>query len=127
MSNSAIKQKEEQVKYSRLLSSLFCLVAIVSLSMLCLLNHFTIDFYTTIVLIKVVTPAAFCFWAIGNAIGKILDGLHKEIVQKKIVEEKQAYEIPSMFASNVEYDENDDEDTGVLWKNFNLNTLKHLN
>jgi len=113
MNNSIIKQKEEQIKYSKLLSSLFCLVAIVSLSMLCLLNHFTIDFYTTIALIKVVTPAALCFWAIGNTIGRILDGLHKEIVHKKIVEEKQAYEIPSMFASNVQYDENNEE-PGVL-------------
>lgn len=124
--NNSLVEKEEQVKYSRLLSSFFCSAAMIILTMLCILNNPAFDFYGAIILIKVVAPASFCFWFIGYNIGKILDGLNKKITRKKIVEEKQAYEIPSMFSGSIQYDENN-ENFGVLWKNSILNTQKHLN
>lgn len=116
MNNSIIK-KEEQIKYSKLLSSFFCSSAIIVLTLLCLLNNLTFDIYSTFIIAKVVAPASFCFWIIGYAIGNILDGLNKTIVQKKIVEEKQAYEMPSIFGGEMEHDEENNENTGVLWKN----------
>ncbi len=103
MENTVYKQEEQKVKYSKIISSLFCSSSIIILSFLCLLNNFSIDLYTTMILLKVVMPASFCFWFIGFVIGKILDGLNVEIAVKKITEEKKAYEIPSMFASDEGY------------------------
>lgn len=99
MSNPSITQNEE-FKYSKMLSSLFCSVSIIALSILCLLNNLSLDIYSAIVLLKVVLPAAFCFWFLGFSIGKILDGLNREIVKEHIKQEREAYEIPSMFASS---------------------------
>lgn len=99
--------KNEEIKYSKLLSSLFCSTSIIGLSILSLLNNFSIDLYTTMVLLKIVAPAAFCFWFIGFVIGKILDGLNREIIKKEIQKEKEAYEIPSMFASDSSIMEDD--------------------
>lgn len=97
----------EEVKYSKLLSSLFCSTSIIGLSILCLLNNFTIDLYTTMLLLKTVIPASFCFWFIGFVIGKILDGLNKEIVKEQIQQEKELYEMPSMFAGDSSIMEDD--------------------
>ena len=102
---------EQQIKYSKVISSLFCSSSIIVLSILCLLNNFSIDLYTTMILLKVVIPASFCFWFIGYVIGKILDGFNNKITITKIADEKKAYEIPSMFASDDNY--NDDE-LGIL-------------
>ena len=99
--------KNEEVKYSKLLSSLFCSTSIIGLSILSLLNNFSIDLYTTMVLLKIVAPAAFCFWFIGFVIGKILDGLNREIIKKEIQKEKEAYEMPSMFAGDSSIMEDD--------------------
>ncbi len=112
MNNSTITKKEE-LKYSKLLSSLFCSTSIIALSILSLLNSLSIDLYTTMVLLKVVVPASFCFWFIGFVIGKILDGLSQEIVKKEIQHEKEAYEMPSMFSVDSSVME---DDFGVLWK-----------
>jgi len=90
--------QEERVKYSKFLSSLFCCCSIVTLTVLSLLNHLIIDLYTMYVLLKVVLPAAFCFWFIGFVIGKILDKYNTQIVEKTIKTEQQAYTIPSIFA-----------------------------
>ena len=105
--------KNEEVKYSKLLSSLFCSTSIIGLSILSLLNNFTMDLYTTTLLLKTVVPASFCFWFIGYVIGKILDGLNKEIVKEQIKQEKEAYEMPSMFAGDSSIME---DDFGKLWK-----------
>lgn len=102
----------EKIKYSKLLSSLFCSLSTVSLSILCLLNNFSIDIYSAFALLKVVIPAGFCFWFIGLIIGKILEGYDEKIVQKKIVDEKKAYEIPSMFAGTAS--DIPDDEFGVL-------------
>ena len=120
MENTVYKQEEQKIKYSKIISSLFCSSSIIILSFLCLLNNFSIDLYTTMILLKVVIPASFCFWFIGFVIGKILDGLNVEIAVKKITEEKKAYEIPSMFASDEGYS-NDGLD--ILWKKLILTEL----
>ena len=98
MSNTNTTQNE-QIKYSKLLSSLLCSSSIVVLSILSLLNNFSIDIYSTFALLKIVAPAGFCFWFIGFSIGKILDGFSKKLTVQKTESEKEAYEIPSMFAA----------------------------
>ena len=100
MSNSIYS--EEEIKYSKLLSSLFCSTSIIALSILCLLNNPILDMYGAICLLKTVLPASFCFWFIGFVIGKILDGKSEKIIEQEKVDEKKAYEIPSMFAGNAE-------------------------
>ena len=115
MDNNTISAKEG-LKYSKLLSSLFCSTSIIALSILCLLNNLSIDIYTTAILLKTVLPAAFCFWFIGFIIGKILDGLDNKIVKEKIIEEKKAYEIPSMFQQNDDSGMLSGDDMGILWK-----------
>lgn len=98
---------EEEIKYSKLLSSLFCSASIVVLSFLCILNNFSIDFYSMLALLKIVFPAAFCFWFIGFSIGKILDGFNKKIIKEKVIQEKEIYEMPSMFAGTDTIQEDD--------------------
>ena len=101
MSNSAGTQ-EEQIQYSKMLSSLFCSTSIICLSILSLLNNLSIDIYSAAMLLKVVLPASFCFWFIGYIIGKILDKNNKKIIKEQIKKETEAYEIPSMFAATEE-------------------------
>ena len=100
MDNPTVNQ-EEQIKYSKLLSSLFCSLSIVALSILSLLNNLSLDFYSMITLLKVVIPAAMCFWFIGFVIGKIFDSLNTKIIKQeveaKVKAETEPYEIPSMF------------------------------
>ena len=94
--------QEEQLKYSKMLSSLFCSTSIVSLSVLSLLNNLSLDIYSMFSLLKTVIPASFCFWFIGYIIGKILDKNNKKIIKEQIKRETEAYEIPSMFAATEE-------------------------
>ena len=110
MSNPSVTQ-DEDFKYSKMLSSLFCSVSIIALSILSLLNNLSLDIYSAIELLKVVLPASFCFWFLGFSIGKILDGLNKKIVKEKVEQEREAYEIPSMFAGN---DSVMEDDFGIL-------------
>ena len=98
MTNPANTQ-DEQIKYSKMLSSLFCSTSIICLSILSLLNNLTIDMYSTVALLKVVAPASFCAWFVGLIIGKILDKRNIKIVKEQIKKETEAYEIPSMFAA----------------------------
>lgn len=91
---------EQQMKYSKYLSSLFCAVTIVGLSILCLLNSLTIDLYSMFFLLKVVLPASICNWFLGFVVGKILDTSNAKRIYKKIMEEKQVYEIPSIFSAD---------------------------
>lgn len=93
-----VYEQEDKIKYSRLLSSFFCTIAIVALSILCLLNNLTLDFYTMIVILKVVLPASFCFWFIGFVIGKILDSFEQKIIIAEKKNKEIAYEMPSMFS-----------------------------
>ena len=106
-----ISAQKEELKYSKLLSSLFCSTSIIALSILCLLNNLSIDIYSAFVLLKIVLPASFCFWFLGYVIGRILDGLNNKIVEEKIKQEKELYEMPSMFAGDNEVME---DDFGVL-------------
>ena len=103
---------QEELKYSKMLSSLFCSTSIIVLSMLCLLNNLSLDAYSMISLLKVVVPASFCFWFIGFVIGKILDKKSVKIVKEQIISEKEAYEIPSMFGASS--DEIADDEFGAL-------------
>ncbi len=91
---------ETEKKYSRIFSSLFCSIAILTLTSLCLLNNFSVDLYTTSIILKIVTPAAVCFWILGYIIGTILDKKAGTIIKNKVNNEKKAYEIPSMFCSD---------------------------
>ncbi len=109
--DNSLHNTQEHIKYSKVFSSLFCSVSIIALSLLCILNNLSLDIYSAYILLKVVAPAAFIFWIIGKIIGKIFDGLNKEIIEEKIVEEKKAYEIPSMFGADAQYDV---DETGVL-------------
>ena len=99
MDNTTLNQ-EEELKYSKFLSSLFCSTSIIALSILCLLKTLSIDIYSAIELLKVVLPASFCFWFIGYVIGRILDGLNKKIIREQIKQETEAYDMPSMFAGD---------------------------
>ena len=110
MSNSTATQ-DEKIKYSKLLSSLFCSTSIIILSMLSLLNNLSIDLYSTLVLLKIVLPAAFCFWFLGFSIGKILDGLSTKIITEQRKHEVEAYEMPSMFAG---VDVEQEDEFGIL-------------
>ncbi|MBR5305259.1 MAG: hypothetical protein IKU37_10575 [Candidatus Gastranaerophilales bacterium] len=105
------KTQDEELKYSKFLSSLFCSTSIIALSFLSLLNNLTIDLYSTFTLLKVVLPASFCFWFLGYVIGRILDGLNKKIVNEQIKQERELYEMPSMFAADESAME---DDFGVL-------------
>ena len=105
---TAVNTTEEKIKYSELLSSLFCSVSIFTLSILCLLNNLSLDFYCMIYLLKIVIPASVSFWILGYVIGKILDKYNTKIVANKKNEETKAYEIPSIFSDNsVNTSEND--------------------
>jgi len=111
MSNTVRNIEDEHIKYSKIISSLFCSTSIIALSILCLLNNLTIDMYSTTVLLKIVVPASICFWIIGFVIGKILDSLSTKITIEEITEEKKAYEIPSMFAGDANYE---DDEFGII-------------
>lgn len=111
MGNTIYNIEDEQIKYSKVLSSLFCSSSIVALSILSLLNNLSLDIYSAMTLLKVVVPASICFWIIGFVIGKILDSLNTKITIEKITEEKKAYEIPSMFSGEATYD---DDEFGIL-------------
>lgn len=93
-----IKTIEEKLKYSKILSSLFCSVSILAYSILSLLNNLSLDFYSMIMMLKVVIPASFCFWFLGYTIGTILDNYSNKITTNKIIDETKAYEIPSIFS-----------------------------
>ena len=90
---------QDELKYSKMLSSLFCSSSIIALSILSLLNNLSFDIYSAVTLLKVVLPASFCFWFIGLVIGKILDGKNAKITREQIKREAEAYEIPSMFGN----------------------------
>lgn len=102
---------DDKIKYSKLISSLFCSTSIIAFSILSLLNSLSLDIYSTITLLKTVLPASFCFWFIGFVIGKILDGKSAKIFKEKIKQDTEAYEIPSMFGSSENVME---DDFGVL-------------
>ena len=105
---SSINTAEEKIKYSELLSSLFCSVSIFMFSILSLLNSLSLDLYSMMCLLKVVFPASICFWFLGHVIGTILDKYNTKIITKAKVDETKAYEIPSIFAgSNVGQTEED--------------------
>lgn len=113
MKSSPVLLTKEK-RYSRIFSSLFCSMAILALSALCLLNNFTIDLYSTTVLLKVVLPGAFCFWILGYIIGFILDNKENNIVETRAIDDKKAYEIPSMFSSSTScFDEKNSETEGL--------------
>ena len=103
MGNSTAKT-EDKVKFSKLLSSLLCSVSIMGFSFLCLLNNLSFDIYSAMVLLKVVIPASFCCWFIGFAIGHILDNHDTLKIFKSTDDDESedaAYEIPSMFSSDI--------------------------
>ena len=110
MADAPISQ-EEQFKYSKMLSSLFCSSSIIVLSILCLLNNQTLDIYSATELLKTVLPASFCFWFIGFVIGKILDRKNTKIIKEQIKNETEAYEIPSVFGASEEII---DDEFGIL-------------
>lgn len=114
MQNQTILIKEKDSKYTKMLSSLFCSSSIIALSILCLLNNMTLDLYSTMVLLKVVLPASFCFWFIGLVIGKILDNYSDKITTVKKQEEKKAYEIPSIFSDPSMAEIDSEENIGDL-------------
>jgi len=104
---------QEKTKYSELLSSLFCSVSILMLSILSLLNNLSLDLYSMMCLLKVVIPASISFWFVGFVIGTILDKYSTNIVIKKQVDETKAYEIPSIFGGG-ENTSTDDEFGGLV-------------
>ena len=94
---------QKNVGYSSILSSLFCSSSILFLSVLVLLNNLSFDIYSACLLLKIVGPAAFCFWFLGYSIGSILDNTHGVSVSTTDSfgsSDNAAYEIPSMFAAS---------------------------
>ena len=113
-----MQAKQEKINYSKYLSCLFSTISIVGLSILSLLNNFTLDLYTAFFMLKIIIPAAFCSWFVGHIIGKILDCAvnNKSSVKKQVLEnDEKAYEIPSMFSSMPETADSSDNlsDIGV--------------
>lgn len=108
-----VNTNDDTVKYSRVLSSLFCSMSIFCYSILSLLNSLSLDLYSMLALLKVVAPASFCFWFLGYVIGTILDNYSTKITNNKIIDEKKAYEIPSIFGGTPE-DTADDEFGGLV-------------
>ncbi len=106
--SDTILEKDDKIKYSKVLSSLLSSGSIIAFSILCLLNNLSLDLYSAFELIKVVIPASICFWFIGFVIGTILDRLDNKIIENEIKEEKKAYEIPSMFSMDTQIDDNDE-------------------
>ena len=99
MSNSSAMSQSE-IKYSKLLSGLFCSSSILVLSILSLLNNLSLDLYSVMALLRVVVPGAFCFWFSGYVMGKIFEN-HDNIKPPKLTklsESNEAYTIPSMFS-----------------------------
>ncbi len=110
MGNSAVTIDDRKANYSKILSSLFCSGSIIILTILCLLNNLSFDFYSACMLLKVVAPAAFCFWYIGYIMGKILNqhnGAH--VKEFELTNDNKAYNIPSMFAG----EESSSDDVGA--------------
>lgn len=103
-----VKFNQHNIVYSQFLSSLFSSVSIIGLSVLCLLNNLSLDFYSMIFLLKIVIPAGLCSWILGYVSGKILDSYQSKIEIIRKNNEKQAYEIPSLFsdANNANFEEN---------------------
>ena len=99
--------------YSQFLSSLFSSVATLGLSILCLLNNQSLDIYRMLFLIKIVIPAGICAWMLGFASGKILDSYRNKLEEIRENNEKQAYEIPSIFG-NMDNNSDLDNNTGEL-------------
>ena len=86
--------------YATLLSSLFSSFAIIILSFLCILNNIPLDLYGAFLLLKTTVPAAVSLWFVGFIIGKIFDSTLIKQEQQKIKEEKEVYDMPSMFSAN---------------------------
>lgn len=107
------KYNQENIVYSQFLSSLFSSISVMGLSLLCLLNNLSLDFYSLVFLLKVIIPAGVSTWILGFATGKILDSYQNKIENARINNEKQAYEIPSMFSdfSNANPDTNSTENS----------------
>ncbi len=99
--------QERKISYSRFLSALLSSVSILGLSLLCLLNNLSLDFYSAMCLLKTVIPGGTSFWILGYVIGKKLDSLNTKIITNNVASEKQAYEIPSMFSMTPEQEELD--------------------
>jgi len=118
---------EQQMKYSKYLSNLFSAVTIAGLSILCLLNNLTIDLYSMLFLLKIVIPAAICNWIVGYVVGEILDKNQAKTVYKKMVNEKKAYEIPSIFAAPKEESKDENADDSLAEENDGITEESDLN
>ncbi len=98
-------KQSQNIIYSQFLSSLFSSTTIIGLSLLCLLNNLSFDLYSMFFLLKIVIPATLCAWMFGFAVGKILDSYQNKIEKIRTTNEKQAYEIPSMFGGTTTQEE----------------------
>jgi len=107
-----INSNQDNIIYSQFLSSLFSSIAIMGLSILCLLNNLSLDLYSMLFMLKIIIPAGLCAWIAGFSVGKILDSYKVKVQVTKEKTEKQAYEIPSMFAGTT--DESMDLNNGLL-------------
>ncbi|MBQ7287747.1 MAG: hypothetical protein IJW73_08315, partial [Candidatus Gastranaerophilales bacterium] len=95
---------KNKMTYATLLSSLFSSFAIIILSFLCILNNIPLDLYGTFLLLKTTFSAAISLWFVGFIIGKIFDSTLIKQEQQKIKEEKEVYDMPSMFSANYSSD-----------------------
>jgi len=93
---------DDDLKYSKLLSALFCSTTIIVLSILCLLNNLSFDVYSAMMLLRIVVPGSFCAWFIGFSMGHIFDNHSAAPVVKKVElsESNEAYSMPSMFGAD---------------------------
>lgn len=96
---------EEKFSYQKSLSALFASSSMLAFGALSLLNNFSLDYYSVLVMLSIVIPSSLSMGFIGFVIGKIFDegeNFHPFQRKKKTSKPKidNAYKIQSMFASD---------------------------
>ncbi len=98
---------EEKISYQKNLSALFASSSMLAFGALSLLNNFSIDYYSVLIMLSIVVPVSISMGFIGFVIGKIFDeGENFQPFQKIKKKNKptidNAYKIQSMFSSDTE-------------------------
>ena len=64
---------EEKISYQKSLSALFASSSMLAFGALSLLNNFSLDYYSVLIMLSIVVPVSLSMGFIGFVIGKILD------------------------------------------------------
>ncbi len=101
---------EEKISYQKSLSALFASSSMLAFGALSLLNNFSLDYYSVLIMLSIVVPVSLSMGFIGFVIGKIFDegeNFHPFQRKKKNAAPKidNAYKIQSMFAADAQTDD----------------------